>query len=166
MTSLWVTTLKGSRKGRRGMSTYTQIYYHITFGPYERRPCLCGDRREEFFKFAWGVIKQKKCTLYRINAVDDHLHMLVSIHPTVTLSDFVLDFKKATNRWIKENNAFPGFEHWQEGYGGFTHSRQERDGLIEYIKGQQEHHKHESFRDEFRRLLDEAGIEYDERYLP
>jgi REP element-mobilizing transposase RayT len=92
--------------------------------------------------------------------------MLVSLHPTDGMSKFVKDFKTATNKWIKESRAFPEFDHWQDGYGGFTHSRQEKDRLIEYIRDQEEHHKRESFRDEFRRLLEEAGIEYDERYLP
>jgi REP element-mobilizing transposase RayT len=142
------------------------MYYHITFGTYERRPVLVPDRREEFLKFCWGVVTRLEGKLYRINAVEDHLHMLVAIPVTMAVSEFIKTFKLATNAWAKESGAFPGFEHWQEGYGIFTTSHAEKDGLIEYIKNQQEHHRKESFRDEFRRLLREAGVEFEERFLP
>ena len=67
--------------------------------------------------------------------------------------------------WIKENGVFPTFTHWQDGYSAFTQSQNDKDRLIEYIKGQEEHHRKESFRDELRRLLKDAGIEFDEKYL-
>ena len=67
--------------------------------------------------------------------------------------------------WIKENNVFPQFGHWQDGYGAFTHSTREKDALIEYVKGQEEHHRQVDFLDEYRKLLGDAGIEFDEKYL-
>ena len=123
------------------------------------------ERREELFRYIWGIIKNNKSHLYRINGVEDHLHILTGLHPTVALSDFIKAIKVASNAWIKENRAFARFTNWQDSYGAFTHSHNEKDRLIEYIKGQEEHHKKESFRDESRRLLTEAGIEFDEKYL-
>jgi putative transposase len=61
--------------------------------------------------------------------------------------------------------VFPGFSHWQDGYAAFTHCHKERDAVIEYIKKQEEHHRKTTFRDELRRLLVEAGVEFDEKYL-
>lgn len=66
---------------------------------------------------------------------------------------------------MKENGKFPLFEGWQDGYGAFTYSINERDIIIDYVKNQKEHHKSESFYDEFKRLLRENGIEFDEKYL-
>ena len=66
---------------------------------------------------------------------------------------------------MKENKMFPKFEEWQEGYGAFTYSIREKDMIINYVKNQKEHHKQESFYDEFKRLLFENGIEFDEKYL-
>ncbi len=57
------------------------------------------------------------------------------------------------------------FSHWQDGYAAFTHYKREIDQLIEYIKGQEEHHRKTTFAEEYRRLLLEAGIEFDERYM-
>jgi REP element-mobilizing transposase RayT len=147
------------------MSTYTQIIYHIIFTTKNREPSLIKENREKLFRYIWGFIKHNKHHLYRINGVEDHLHILISLHPMVSLSDFVRQLKITTSKWIKENNVFPQFTHWQEGYGAFTHSVMEKDGLIEYIKGQEEHHKKIAFIDELRKLLLEAKIDFDEKYL-
>jgi putative transposase len=44
-------------------------------------------------------------------------------------------------------------------------ARHDHDRLIEYIKRQEEHHRKTTFQEEYRKLLVEAGIEFDERYL-
>lgn len=118
------------------MSTYTQILYHIVFSTKNRERTLSADRRPELYKYIWGVIQLKNSHLYRINGVEDHFHILSSLHPSVALSDFVKDIKLASSSWIKNHRVFPRFTHWQEGYGAFTLSIKEKDALIEYIKGQ------------------------------
>jgi putative transposase len=98
--------------------------------------------------------------------MEDHIHMLVDIHPSVSLADFIRETKADSSRWLRENGIMPGFEYWQEGYGGFTKSWADKDVVIEYIKGQEEHHRKETFLEEFRRLVEEAGMEWDDRFLP
>jgi putative transposase len=147
------------------MSTYTQICYHIVFSTKNRRPVLDPGRREDLFRYTWGIIKNHQGHLYRINGVEDHVHILSDLHPTVCLADLVKAIKTGSSKWIKENGVFPDFDHWQDGYGAFTHSHAERDVIIEYIKGQQDHHKQTSFIDEYRALLKKMGIEFDEKYL-
>ena len=147
------------------MSTYTQIYYHIVFSTKNRDPSLIAARREALFRYVWGILKNKDCHLYRINGMDDHLHILTSLHPTLCLADLVKEIKTSTSKWMKEGNAFPRFDHWQDGYGAFSVSHRERDRVIDYIKNQQEHHRKTGFLEEYRQMLIEAGIEFDERYL-
>ena len=79
------------------MSTYTQVYYHIVFSTKNRERHLVEDRREDLFRYVWGIIKNKKSHLYRINGVDDHVHVVTSLHPTVCLSDMVKDIKTGTS---------------------------------------------------------------------
>ncbi len=148
------------------MSTYTQVYYHIVFSTKNRRPVLDPARRDDLFRYAWGIIKNHHGHLYRINGVEDHLHILSDLHPTVRLADLVKAIKTGTSKWIKENRIFPDFDHWQDGYGAVTHSHAERDAVVEYIKGQQQHHRQTSFIDEYRALLNKMGIEFEEKYLP
>jgi REP element-mobilizing transposase RayT len=147
------------------MSTYTQICYHIIFSTKGRQPTLKADRRQDLFRYIWGILKNRESHLYRINGSDDHLHVLASLHPTFNLADLVKDIKTGSYLWIKEKAVFPMFSHWQDGYAAFTHSKLEINGLIGYIKGQEEHHRRTTFAEEYRRFLEEAGIEFDERYM-
>ncbi|HQV66846.1 MAG: IS200/IS605 family transposase [Saprospiraceae bacterium] len=147
------------------MSTYTQILYQIVFGTKYREKVLLKDGRDELFKYITDLIKNKNCHLYIINGVENHIHIVTHLHPTVSLSSLVKDIKLASSIYIKENNLFKDFINWQEGYGAFTYSIKEKDRLIEYVKNQVEHHRKKSFREEYVKLLDEHGIEFDEKYL-
>ena len=147
------------------MSTHTAISYHIIFSAKDRTPVLRQDRREDLFRYISGIVKNRHGHLYRINGVDDHIHILTSLHPTVSLADLVKDIKTGSAHWIKENSVFGEFSHWQEGYGAFTCCKREIAGLIEYIKGQEQHHRKMKFQEEYRTLLLEAGVEFDERYM-
>lgn len=147
------------------MATYRQIFYQIVFGTKDREPTIEEAHCEELYKYIWGVIKNKNCTLYRINGVEDHLHIFSDLHPSVCLADYVKDIKVGANLWMKESGKFPKFRGWQDAYGAFTYSVREKDMIINYIKNQKEHHKKESFYDEYKRLLIENGIEFDEKYL-
>jgi putative transposase len=147
------------------MSTHTAISYHIVFSTKNRTPVLTRERREDLFRYIWGIIKNRDGHLYRINGVEDHLHILSSLHPTVSLADFVKDIKTGSTLWIKENSVFKSFSHWQEGYAALTCSSREIDDLIEYIKTQEERHRKVTFEEEYRKLLLEAGVEFDARYL-
>ena len=147
------------------MSTHTAISYHIVFSTKDRTPALRQDRRADLFRYISGIVKNRHGHLYRINGVEDHVHILTGLHPTVSLADFVKDIKTGSSHWIKENSIFKYFLNWQEGYGAFTCSKREIAGLIEYIKEQEQHHRKVKFEEEYRKLLLEAGVEFDERYL-
>ena len=147
------------------MATYTQIIYHIVFATKHRERVLDKPRRDDLFRYIWGIIKNHEGHVFRLNGVEDHIHILTSLHPTVGLAELVKSVKTSSAKWIKENGVFPQFSHWQEGYGAFTHSVLEKAALIEYIKNQEEHHRQVDFLDEYRKLLREAGIEFDEKYL-
>lgn len=147
------------------MGTYKQILYQIVFGTKNRKSTIDSRYEIELFQYIHGIIKNKGGKLYRINGMEDHIHILSDLHPTICLSDYIKDIKVASNVWMKESGKFPAFEGWQDGYGAFTYSIREKDLLINYIKNQKEHHRSESFYDEFKRLLIENGIEFDEKYL-
>ncbi len=103
--------------------------------------------------------------MYRINGVEDHLHIVTHLHPSVALAGLIKDIKIASSLFIKEQSLFPDFVSWQEGYGAFTYSIKEKDRLINYVKNQEEHHKKSSYKEEFIALLNEHGVAFDEKYL-
>jgi len=147
------------------MGNYRQIFYQIVFGTKNRKPTIAKEHDEELYKYIWGIIKNKNGKLYRINGMEDHIHIMSDLHPSVSLSDYIKDIKIASNLWMKESGKFPAFEGWQNNYGAFTYSIKEKDTIINYIKNQKENHKSETFYDEFKRLLIENEIEFDEKYL-
>jgi len=148
------------------MSTYTRILYHIVFGTKDRLPVLADSRRDDLFKYMNGVIKNSHCRPIWTNGVRDHVHSLLSLHPTVALADLLKDIKVASSIWVKDNKVLPNFVGWQEGYGAFTYSLRDEPELIAYLKRQEEHHRRVSFEEEYKKLLLDAGVKIDERYFP
>jgi len=144
---------------------YTQILYQIVYSTKNRKPVLKEERQAELFKYLCGILKNKKCHVYIINGVEDHIHIVTHLHPTVALSSLIKDMKIASSKWIKEKNIFSDFSGWQDKYGAFTYSIKDKDRLIEYVKNQKKHHKTKSFKEEFIELLNEHEIDFDEKYL-
>jgi REP element-mobilizing transposase RayT len=113
----------------------------------------------------WGIIKNHHGHLYRLGGVNDHIHILSDLHPSVALGDYIKNIKVASHEWIEKEGHMRSFPGWQTGYGGYSHNIHEKERLTNYIKGQETHHEKVSFRDELIALLREAGIEFDEKYL-
>ncbi len=147
------------------MSSYRQILYHIVFRTKKSFKTLPLKHQKLLFAYIMGILKQKGCHLYRINGMQDHLHILTDLHPNITLSNLMRDIKTSSSIWLKQQTEFNEFKGWANGYAALTLSYQDKNRVIEYIKNQQEHHKTESFSKEFKRLLEKEGIEIDERYF-
>ncbi len=147
------------------MSTYTQTSVHIVFSTRDRAPVLTEARREELFRYVWGILKNKHCHLYRIGGYDDHIHILTALHPSIALADLVRDIKVASTSWIRSESVFPGFAKWQDGYAAFNVSADDRPSVIEYIKNQESHHREEDSLAEYKRLLAIHGIDADREYV-
>jgi REP element-mobilizing transposase RayT len=144
---------------------YTQIIYHIVLRTKQSEPSIAQENVSSLYKYIWGIIKNKKGTLYRINGIEDHIHILCDLHPSFALADFVKSIKVATSLWMKQSPDFPSFQGWEEGYAAFTYSYKEKEVLINYIKNQQEHHKKKITEDELKSIWIENGMELDERYF-
>jgi putative transposase len=147
------------------MSTYTQLIYPIVFSTKHREPTLIKDHRRRLFAYIHQLLANKNCHLYRINGVENQLHILSHLHPTIAISTLVKDIKLASSDLIKKEGIFPDFSGWQDGYGTFSESIKAKERLINYIKNQEEHHTKVSFLDEYRTLLKEYELDFDPKYL-
>ena len=147
------------------MSTHTQILYQIIYSTKNRERTLTKENRKRLFAYMYETLQNKKCHLYRINGVGDHLHIVTHLHPMQALAPLVKDLKLSATDLIKSERLFPHFTGWQVGYAAFTYAYAAKDNLIEYVKNQEEHHKKVSYEEELKALLKEHGVEYDERYL-
>ena len=148
------------------MSSYRQILYHLIFRTKSGEKTLSTEHNKDLFAYIHGIIKQKNGFLYRINGMEGHLHLLSDLHPSIALADYMRDIKTASSLWLKQNGKFPLFCGWADGYAALTCAWKDKERIVNYIKNQQEHHRKEKFNEEYKRLLDEFGVEYDPRYLP
>jgi REP element-mobilizing transposase RayT len=148
------------------MSSYRQILYHIIFRTKDGKKTLAQEPIKELYAYILGIVKAKNCFLYRINGMEDHIHLLCDLHPSIALANYVRDIKTASSLWLKQHGKFPAFEGWAEGYAALTYAWRDKDMIVDYIRNQQEHHKKETFEEEYRRLLEDAGIKIDDRYFP
>ncbi|AYB29314.1 transposase [Chryseolinea soli] len=147
------------------MSSYRRVIYHIVFATINRQPTISEQHCQELYRYIGGVIAKRNSIPYEINGVGDHIHILSDLNPSISLANFVKEIKIASNAWMKESGKFPLFDGWQEGYSAFTYSLREKSTLVRYVLNQKVHHNTESLEEEYKRLLKEHQIRYDDRYL-
>lgn len=146
--------------------SYLQLLYHIVFRPKYSTPAIPIEHEELLYRYIWGYVKEKGAILYRIGGMPDHIHMFVQIPSTIALADFMRDLKTSSSKFLKEHAAeFPKFQGWGKSYCAITHSALEKEKIINYIKRQKEHHRHERFQDELLSVLTENGITVDLRHF-
>jgi putative transposase len=146
-------------------NTYTQLTIHVVFAVKNRENIIRKVHRSELFKYMSGIISNKKHKPLSINGVGDHVHILFGLNPSVALSDIVRDIKNNSSKFINQKRWVSGHFEWQTGYGGFSYSRSQRSNVINYIDNQEEHHRNNSFRSEYLKILNAFEIEFEEQYV-
>jgi putative transposase len=142
------------------------VYLHAVFSTKERRRFL----REPSFRakvhaFLGGVSKRLGCPSIIVGGTDDHIHQLIRLSRTITQADWIKEVKRASSLWIKQNEQRLVNFAWQAGYGFFSVNPRELDKVRQHIASQEEHHRKISFQDEFRMMLKQHRLEWDERYV-
>ncbi|BEV03023.1 IS200/IS605 family transposase [Chryseobacterium gambrini] len=146
-------------------NTYTQIYIQIVFAVKGRQNLIPKENREELHKFITGIVSNRNQKLFAVFAMPDHVHILVSISPAITISDLVRDIKAGSSKLINEKGWMNGKFNWQEGYGAFSYSKSSIDSVVKYILNQEEHHKNKTFKEEYLDFMEKFEIKYDPEYL-
>ncbi|KMQ49864.1 transposase [Chitinispirillum alkaliphilum] len=145
---------------------YTQLYVQIVFAVKNRQCFLRNkERNEEIFRYISGTVSALKNKSIIVNGAEDHVHIFLGLHHTVSISELAGTIKKSSSSYINDRGWFYGKFSWQNGYGAFTYSRSHLERVYRYIQNQGEHHKKITFRDEYITLLEKFEIEYDEKYL-
>ena len=146
-------------------NTYTQIYIQIVFAVQERQNLISPKYKDELYKYITGIVRNKSQKLITINGMPDHLHLLIGLKPTMALSNLIKIVKSDSSKFINNKKWMLGKFSWQEGFGAFSYSKSQLDDVINYIKNQETHHSRKTFKDEYTRLLEKFGIEYNNKYL-
>ncbi len=145
--------------------TFTQMYVQLVFSVAHRESILSKKIRPRIFEYTSGIITGLKHKSIIVNGVSDHIHILLGLNPSISVSDTVHAIKRRSSIFINENKLVPGRFSWQAGYGGFTYSRAQIGDIFKYIENQESHHENRSFREEYLSILDENEIDYDPKFL-
>ena len=140
-----------------------QNYLHIIYSTKDRYPYL-RDRgiRSETFAYLGGLCKRRDSPPLIIGGVADHVHILCRFSQNFAVASVVRDMKRASSKWLKRKDPILESFYWQEGYGAFSVSPSQVDVLRRYIANQEEHHRTETFQEEFRRILRRYNVEFKE----
>ena len=117
------------------------------------------------FQYIGGIARENKIKLLAAGGVDDHVHLLISMPSTISISKALQLIKGGSSKWIHETFPEHRLFEWQQGYGAFSIGIGDIERTINYINNQAEHHGKMDFKIEFRAFLKKHGIEYDERYI-
>jgi REP element-mobilizing transposase RayT len=146
-------------------NTYTQIHIQFVFVVKYRDGLIHLSFKDELYQYIAGIIKYHNHKLLAINGMPDHIHVLVGMRPTQSISDLLQDIKGSSSKWINKKKFLKVKFEWQEGYGAFSYSKSQVNNVINYIKNQEQHHSIKSFRQEYLEFLELFEVAYDERYI-
>ena len=138
---------------------------HIIFSTKGRVPRLAAGIRERIWAYQSRILQNLECNSITIGGVGDHVHVLCNLtkkFPTAKVLEIV---KKDSSKFTKTLDSSLRDFHWQDGYGLFSVSPSHFEAVKKYILDQEEHHKKETFQEEYLRILKKYRAAYDERYL-
>ncbi len=145
--------------------TFSQIYIQTVFAVKYREYLISPTWEEELYKYITGIYTNKQQKLLAINGMPDHIHILYRMQPTCCISDLTREVKKSSNDFINDHLLTRRKFQWQGGYGAFSYCNRHVDNVIRYIMNQKEHHKQQTFREEYLLLLKEFDIPFEDQYL-
>ncbi len=147
--------------------SYTQIYLHYIFATKWRQYFLDPQHNDALQKYITGIVQapSRKCKMLAINNVEDHIHMLIRLHPSYSPAKLMQEVKSVSSKFINESGRYTYTFQRQIGYGCFSYAQSEVKTVCNYIAKQKEHHKRTSFEKEYIWLLKKFNIIFDEKHI-
>lgn len=135
-------------------------YYHIVFCTKNRRMTIPLQHKIDLYRFIWSIVRSRNCRLIRIGGIQNHVHMLIDLRPTIALATLIRDIKAYSSAWLKKDPRFKDFEGWSGEYYATTLRPKDGDTVIKYISEQEAHHSIMETADELRSMCETAFLDY------
>jgi len=142
--------------------TYAQNVIHVVFSTKERRKTIPVEFQPKMWAYSAGICKKQGIFVHAIGGMEDHVHFLIQVPPTMALAKAVLGIKSNSSRWA---NAGGHKLAWLQGYAAFSVSASIVPAVVRYIENQEAHHRKMSFDEEFLVLLRKHGVEFDPKFV-
>lgn len=142
--------------------TYTKSHVHIVFSTRAREKLILKTIQPKLWSYLAGICRNTNIFALAIGGIEDHIHALVELPPTMAVSKAVNLLKSNSSRWMREQGITFA---WQEGFGAFNVSASNVAAVKKYVLSQELHHRKMTFEQEFVALLKKHGIEFDPKYV-
>ena len=142
--------------------TYSQNVLHVVFSTKDRQKTISPDLQLRLWAYAAGVCKKLEILVHAVCGIEDHIHLLIQVPPSLSVAKAILTIKSNSSRWANEQGRKFA---WQQGYGAFSVSSSNIPAVVQYIRNQQEHHKKRGFEEEFVALLKKHGMTFDPTFV-
>jgi putative transposase len=146
-------------------SSLSNLLFHIVYSTKNREPLILERYQPSLYAYMSGTVRSLGGTLLKINGMPDHVHLVLRLKPDHCLADVLRTVKAKSSKFLNESDDYPTRFAWQTGYAAFTLNPSILDEVIAYVANQEEHHRHVSFDEEYRKFLQKHHIEFDERYF-
>lgn len=145
--------------------SYTKIIIHYVFSTKNREKIIKVELQERLWSYMGGIARKNNMKALAIGGIEDHMHLLISLPATLSISKAIQLIKGGSSKWI--HDTFPNYYYfkWQKGYGAFSVDISRIRNLITYINTQKEHHCKKSYQEEYVSFLGKNVIDYDKRYI-
>src|SRR5665647_1128370 len=146
-------------------NSYHQMYIQTVFAVKYRDAIIKESWKDDLLQVIGNLINETGCKTLLVNGMEDHIHCFIGLIPSVAVSDMMQSAKARSSKWINESGLLRHRFEWQPGFGSFSYSRSHVDRVFMYIQNQENHHKKQTFREEYIEMLIKHSIAYDERYI-
>ena len=142
-----------------------KIYLHIIFHVKSTSPKIADEHLGRVHSYIGQLVNSTGCKVIRVGGICDHVHIVCLLSKNENVAHLMEEVKRNSSRWIKA--LAPTYEHfaWQGGYAVFSVSQSQINKVLDYVGNQIEHHKEQSFRDEYLSFLRLYNVEYDDRFV-
>ena len=146
-------------------NTYHQVYIQVVFAVKYRNGVIANEWKSKLFGVIGNLINETGCKTIIVNGVEDHVHCFLGLKPSVSISELMKTVKAKSSKYINDHDLTKSRFEWQEGYGAFSYSHSHIDAVYKYIANQEQHHKKQTFKEEYLAFLDKFEVPFDERYI-
>ncbi len=138
--------------------SYHAVWIHLVWATKNRQPLIVPSLKFKLYDKFREIAKDKGYHLDFVNGIEDHVHLLVGLHPKFSVSTVVKNFKGISHTWIRDNDLSELYFNWQDGYAAFSVSPDRVPNTRRYIERQEEHHRATSFDLEWRDYKSQAVV--------
>ena len=123
-----------------GRSTRDDLFVHLVWGTYRRRPWLVRQVRPHVFEVIQAQAGRVGAEVIAVGGMEDHVHVLARFPARLAVAALAHRIKGGSSRFISRE-LLPGHRfRWQDGYGAFSLSRTGIPAVRAYVLNQEHHH--------------------------